>query len=901
MIFGPLFFAAPAALAALAALPILFLILRATPPAPRREFFPPLRLLLGLRTEEESRKRAPLWLVLLRAFAAALMIIGFARPSLAPQQVVGAAGGPLLLVMDDSWTAAPNWPQARSAAEDILAESERAKQQVFVLLTAPARSPRDAGEALTAADARGLISHLEPKPWRADREDALKRLPKKPTHFARVVWITDGVDSPGAAAFAEALKQRGPVTARIPLRLPRALYAAAATAEGVEAEVRRAPGGPGQGAIAAETLEGRSLGAGEFKFAPGSDSVVARVTLPPEIAARAARVRIVGETSAGSTRLLSAGSGRPLVGIVDSGGAETPLLSDPFYVERAIAPFASVRRGEIRPLVNAGMQAIVLPDTSTLPAPEFNALDKWIKEGGLLVRFAGPRTANAVDELVPVRLRPGSRALGGAMGWEKPQGFAPFDTTSPFSGLTVPTDVAISRQVLADPSAEREARVWARLADGAPVVTAAARGKGLVVLFHVSAGPAWSNLPLSGLYVDMLRRTLQFSGRAQGAISEQPSTGPWLPSRLMDGYGALAPPGSDAKSVPADIFASAKAGPDTPPGFYERPGSPGAVIDAASPKDTLGELALPNGIARMQLDGERTRLLSGWFLGLAALLIALDLVLALALAGRLPRLPTKAQSAFGALLVALAILNAPQPAHAQGNDLAKYETRLAYIRTNDARRDRITQQGLEGLSDILRDRTSVEPGPVVGLDPARDDLSPYPILYWAAPDQPVRLSDGALANLDRYMRLGGLIFLDTRDAGRTVSPGQGPAATLLAGLDTPPLEQVTADHVLTKTFYLLRNGFAGRRASARIWAETAASAAARDGVASLMIGDGDWASIWAEPPEEQGLDTPATPHEMAMRFGVNLVMLSLTGNYKSDQVHVPALLERLGRSGGKSQ
>ena len=35
--------------------------------------------------------------------------------------------------------------------------------------------------------------------------------------------------------------------------------------------------------------------------------------------------------------------------------------------------------------------------------------------------------------------------------------------------------------------------------------------------------------------------------------------------------------------------------------------------------------------------------------------------------------------------------------------------------------------------------------------------------------------------------------------------------------------------------------------------------------------------------------------ELAMRFGVNLVMYVLTGNYKSDQVHVPAILERLGQ------
>jgi hypothetical protein len=896
MTIGPLFFAAPWALAALAALPLLFLLLRAAPPAPARQFFPPLRLLLGLRTEEESRKRAPLWLVLLRALAAALMIIGFARPSLAPQAQV-TTSGPALIVIDDGWPAAPAWAQAQAAADDAIADAERARRQVLILTTAPQRTPLDAAAVLDPADARARIARLRPSPWRPDRAAALKRLPKAPAHFGSILWITDGLDDPGAAAFAKALAARGPVTARVPAHTAQAIMAAADSAQGVEVDIRRAPNGPIGGAIAAETLQGRSLGAAEYKFDPTTNAAHARIELPPEIAARVSRVRIVGESSAGAVRLLPSGAGRPFVGLIDPGAQQQPLLSDLFYVERAIAPFATTRRGETGALIQQGAQAIVLPDASRLSPPERAALESWIEKGGLLIRFAGPRLANDADDLLPVHLRPGSRALGGALAWETPQPLAPFPEDSPFAGLTPPADVTVRRQVLAEPASESQAHVWARLSDGASIVTAAARGKGLIVLFQVTAGPDWSDLPLSGLYVDMLRRTLAFAGRAQGATEERSPTGPWLPERLIDGFGALAQPNSDAKPVPAEAMNNARAGPSTPPGLYVRAGSPSVAIDTAAPDEKLQPLALPAGIRLADLGGARSHALGGVFLAIAALMIALDLFLALILAGAMPRLrPAAATAAALALLFAA---SAHERAHAQSTQnavAATLETRLAYIRTGDTHRDRITAAGLQALSDTLTARTSVEPGAPIGVDPARDDLSPYPILYWAAPDEPHRLSDAALANLDRYMRLGGLIFLDTRDSGRAASPDTpGPAAIMLQGLDAPPLEPVGPNHVLTKTFYLMQS-FPGRFSRTKIWAESASAAAARDGVPALIIGDGDWASEWAADQYGDSEIGGGRQRELSLRFGVNLVMLALTGNYKADQVHVPALLERLGES-----
>ncbi len=875
---GPLFFAAPGALLALAALPLLWWLMRATPPPPQRAIFPPARLLLGLRTEEQARERAPWWLLLLRGLAAGLLILAFAKPSFAPGELTGAGGGRTLIVIDDGWTSAPNWAEARDAAINAVSEAERAGAPVFVLLTAPDHPPRDPAEALTAADARALIARLEPKPWRPDRADAAARLAQTQTRHDRIVWVSDGLADPGAAALASALMQRGPVSAYLPRRTARALIAGSVTPQGVVAEVRRAESGAPRGAIAAETADGRALGAGEFRFDGNALTTRARIDLPPEIAARAARVRIVGEQGAGAVRLLPAGASRPFVGLVDSGGVGQPLLSELFYIERALAPYASLQRDGVGALIDARAQALVLPDAGQLSPTDSSALEAWIGRGGLLVRFAGPRLANGDgDALLPVRLRPGARSLGGALAWERPLGLGEFPHDSPFAGIAAPSDVSIRRQVLADPISLLEARLWAVLSDGSPLITARARGRGLIVLFHVSAAPDWSDLPLSGAFVEVLRRTLAFAARDSGAGEREITGGPFVARRLIDGFGALSPAPPDAAPIASEAFGLAAPSPATPPGLYERAGL-SAAIDAARADESLLPLSLPAAIASAGFGAGAERPLAGWLFAAALLLLGGDLFVALLLRGRLTRF-AQAAVVLGAALA----LAAPR---ADAQEDPTQVLRLAYVRTGDARVDRISAAGLTALSEMLTARTSVEPGAPIAVDLANDDLAPYPFVYWPAPPSARRLGDRALANVDHYLAIGGLLLVDTR--GASANSGARPAAIMLEGVDVPPLERVTDQHVLARAFYLMRS-FPGRAASPQLWAESELAASSRDGVASLFVGDGDWAAAWA------GEGGDARQRELALRFGVNLVMVALVGNYKADQVHVPALLERMGR------
>src|SRR6202050_600504 len=126
---GALSFGTPWILWALVALPAICSLLRVTPPAPRRVIFPPLRLLLGLNAPQETPARTPWWLLLLRLFAAGLVIVALASPSIgeAPKTL---SSGPLVLFVDNDWMAAHAWSDREAAISDALNGASRASRPV---------------------------------------------------------------------------------------------------------------------------------------------------------------------------------------------------------------------------------------------------------------------------------------------------------------------------------------------------------------------------------------------------------------------------------------------------------------------------------------------------------------------------------------------------------------------------------------------------------------------------------------------------------------------------------------------------------------------------------------------------------------------------------------------------
>jgi hypothetical protein len=889
---GPLTFAVPWALAFLATLPLLWWLLRVVPPAPRRLNFPAIRLLLGLKNDEQAAAHTPWWLVALRLLIAAAVIVAVARPLLDLRPL--GFDGPLLLAVDNDWAAAKQWHERRALMTSLLAQADREGRLVAVLPTAP----RADGAKLTVAGplaagaARDLVDALEPRPWPADRRGALAALDAfRHDGPMRVVWIANGLADPDAEAFAARLRRFGAFEVATPdaAALPHVLLPPDAASVDLTPVLRRAAGGGAdQVAVRALDAQGRTLQRVQVSLAAGQARTAVRMAMPSELRNRVARIDIENEATAGAVALLDARWQRRPVGLVTAGagGAASPLLDDLYYVDRAMAPFAEIRRGTIDELLKRDLSMVVLPDAGTLSDEETQAVRKWVEAGGMLLRLAGPRLARSPDDLLPVQLRGGGRSLGGAMSWTQPMALAPMPDRGPFAGLAIPQDVRVSTQVLAEPEIELDHKTWARLADGTPLVTGAPLGRGWLVLLHTTAWPQWSNLGLSGLFPEMLRRLLELSRGVTGAAADRPLP----PLELLDGFGRMTAPGGLAEALPPRT-ANAVPGPRHPPGYYGDDSGRVAVNLGPHIRD-LAPMAMPPGAARLPLDERPAeRDLQPPILLAAALLLLLD-ALAVAILGGLIR----RRGAAGAILAAFIVLHG---ADSRADDDALVEkaalqTRLAYVITGDAHVDDISRMGLVGLTLELKQRTTANLGEPMGVDVARDPLMAFPLLYWPVTGEQGPLPAEARAAVNDYMHKGGMIMFDTRDGGQG---GTEPLRRLTTGLDIPPLMPVTSDHVLTRTFYLLRE-MPGRITGAQVFVQQGGDPA-NDNVSPVVIGGNDYAGAWAI--DDRAIAPFAVvpggeeQRELAYRFGINLVMYALTGSYKSDQVHLPIILERLRR------
>ncbi|MCW1918323.1 DUF4159 domain-containing protein [Rhodobacter sp. KR11] len=898
-------FASPLILLALVAVPVLWFLLRAIPPAPITRRFPGVALMLGLADENRQAARTPWWLLLLRMLAVTAAVLGFAGPVLNPSEA-NLSRKPLLILFDGGWAEAADWPQRLAKAASLIDAAERMGRPVAVALLTDAPGV----PVFQAADqVKGRIAGLTPRPWLADMDAFAGTLPEGAFD---TIWLSDGLSHDGRPVLAASLQARGEVTVLTGAAPVLALLPTTTEAGKLKVQALRFPAGEAIATVIARgpdpSGQDRELARAELTFQDGRAEAL--MDLPPELRNRVTRLVIDGPPSAGTLGLAGDSFKRRKIALVSDAaeGEGLQLLAPLHYLRQALAPSADLIEGAVADVVPAKPDVIVMADVATLPDTEAEALRVWVEKGGLLLRFAGPRMAAADladDLLMPVRLRAGGLTSGGTMSWGEPKGLAAFPDSSPFRGLALPGDVTVRTQVLAEPGPELADSTLALLDDGTPLVTRAGLGAGQVVLFHVTANAEWSSLPLSGLFVQMLDRLAISAG---GALEPGSLTGlTWTPKRLVDGFGGLEDAGGLAGVPGAMLERTLKAGPfaAAPAGLYQNEAR--VVAINAVPKDfRMAEAGWPDGVARGDLSLPQERALKGPLLALAMALMTLDILGTLAVSGRLMRVAV--------VLLALGFVPEARADDATDDARAIMATQgvvLAHVLTGDQTVDDTAEAGLQGLSEELMYRTAIEPLAPMGVDIEADELAFFPFLYWPVTADAATPSAAAYAKLNRYLRTGGMILFDTRDAEYGAgSPETQALQRITQGLDIPALEPIPQDHVLTRTFYLLQT-FPGRFTDGTLWVEAAPPDATQaegmpfrnlnDGVTPVVFGANDYAAAWAV----DGDGLPLLPvgrgmagddqREYAYRFGINLIMHVLTGNYKSDQVHVPALLERLGQ------
>lgn len=940
----PIAFGAPAMLFALVALPVIWWLLRFTPPRPQVEVFPPLRILASVLRHEETPQRSPWWLTLIRLLLAAFLITALAEPIVNPRPVAFSGGGPVALIVDNGWAAAEDWKTRVATAEKLIDDADKAGAVVLVAGTAD-RVNTDIGP-FDARQALDRLHAMAPRPIHPDRAtafahvaEALNKLPG-----ARIVYLNDGLATASDKAAFEALKASRP--AALYWYAPDTARLAGIASVDNQADALRvglirpvADALPANLTVGAFDDKGRRIAQAQVAFAAGNSTAEGEIRAPFELRNDISTLRVDGSAQAAATRLLDDNARRRRVALVSGSDVDQaqPLLSPLYYISRALQPFADLvtprtadLSDSIPELLDQRPSVFVMADIGKLPPEAERRLSEWVDNGGTLIRFAGPRLAAAPDDdpLLPVRLRHGERDLGGTLSWSEPQKVAAFPSNGPFAGMTPPHDVTVTRQVLAEPSPDLFEKSWANLADGTPLVTGEAKGRGEIVLFHVTPGVGWSNLPISGTFVEMLRRltVLSHAVAASGTGGASAAAVALPPHLVLGADGLLTSPGAEAKPLSVAPGRAPQVSFDNPPGFYGAQDSY-VALNLVTANDRWLPLERPDiGVPVIveQYGADNAIRLRGPLFAAALLLIGLDTLAVLWLAGSFRRKLRHAATVATLVIVFPIVggfLSVP-PAHAQENDSrpgdeliinAVSSTHLAYVVTGVNDTDSISKAGLTGLSEFLADRTALEPGPPVGLDIEKDALAFYPLIYWPVDASAPMPSQRAIARLDAYMQQGGTVLFDTRDEElsnvgfeRSATANSERLKQILGDLNIPPLEPVPPDHVLTKSFYLM-NDFPGRYDGSPLWVEASLDTERRadrpvrsgDGVTPIMITANDFAGAWAVDRNGAPLlpTVPADPTQRlhAFRAGVNIMMYMLTGNYKSDQVHIPALLERLGQ------
>ena len=898
-------FSSPYALWAISVLPGIWFILKMYPPSPKNITFPPILFLKNLTQKEETSSATPIWLLIFRSLIVLLIIFAFANPVYNKSSELNN-DGPLLLILDDGWPSSINWEKRKQKALEYIEKSDQKNLPIILISSTETDQVDDEIILMSSNDAKAKLDTMNPNPWPSDisfLRNTLKKVSKEKKY--NIVWIWDGINHDKQENYQRIISELSNLGDLEIINYlndfsTKIISKVKNTGDSdLHVELERSLGTIEEKIfIRILGLNGEIISRKEVLFPRGERISKIDIQIPSQIRNKISYLEVENLNNAGSIYLLDEKWKKRNIGIFGDKYLfkSQPLLSPIYYLDRALKPFSNSIIDNLKNIVSEEISVIFLPDVGKINEELTNSLNKWISSGGILVRFAGPNLIETNDNLLPVKLRASSsRNLGGVLSWEQPAKIKKFLDSSPFNNIEINRDILISKQVIADPNSIRLSETWASLEDGTPLISAKKIDKGWNILFHVTANADWSNLPLSGTFVEILERIVNLSFLSQDLLIEESLA----PYSLLDGFGRLSEP-YPFSSVLNFASKNISINYSNSPGFYGNELYRMAVNlgEHINPLEPL-VVTFPENVEYQKSTPDKSIYLKFWLIILAIFLLLIDSLLSLTLRGKI-NFNTKNSILKSTMILVIILFSFPINNIQANEEILSLTPSLGYIQTNNEEIDIISAAGLSTLGKVLEQRTSIILGPPKRIIIEEDNISFFPFIYWPIYEGSKSISQQTVSKLQNYIENGGLLLFDTRDAnpsktiGNEISTEQKLLKQILGPLDLPALIPIPKDHVLRRSFYLL-NEFPGRWSGEDVWVEVTAENS-RDGVSSIIIGRNDWASAWAKidnKPQYVVVPGGEKQREYSYRFGVNIVMYAMTGNYKSDQVHIKSILRRL--------
>lgn len=899
----------PLALIPLILLPIIWFISKNIPPKPKTQILPSLRFLKGIKTNKPQNFDAPLWLKILRSFAIGLIILGLASPIWQKEKAINNQNNNYIFIFENGLSGANEFEIAKNNAIKIIENNEaisKNSNQYIILQSANAQdiAPK------TASNAIAILEKMQPAPFFTSDKNLLNAFAKINIK-AQIFYFGDGLKHQFQNELFNKIKSFGNINYLAPSSPFFAINNVKINENSLNIQII----GNGNSA----QLESYDIGNNLLStnnISTGNNNI----NLGANIINKITYLKIKGQNNAGATWIINSFEKRLNIGIENIKNPDNPLLSENYYIENAAKIIGNVNSASIDELVKMRPNAIIFPDRNGFSQNEIQELINYINQGGMVIRYAGAKAASANNDiLLPAKISPQIKVMNNSFSWVE-NTIEPFPQNSPLFGLDIDPNIQINGLVRTEES--NNVDIWARLKDKSPLISAKKMGQGYIVLIHMPASSIWSNLALSKYQYEFLRRIMSKTQGQSLPVSERAPTLPLVPQIIINGNGKIEKPNENIKAIAPEDWQKASPSFLTPPGIYEG-GSSLFIMNALKTDFNIEALNPPNYFKKLNIENNQFAFKPILVL-FGALLLLFDMIFSSK--SNLKFKKPKSFKNIGKIMGALAlislfgfeaspniskaqnldenslvpwgqVLDEPPPIGSQQETKTNSTLKLAYIITNDEHINNEAKQGLEALAKAMTMRTNAEVAEVVGIHPNSDELAFYPIIYWLLPDNPQSLDEKSTKALDFYMQNGGVVFIDTKGKGKSIKASQDAVKAALNGLHVPPLEKTPQDHVLNRTFYLLHS-YPSNFGDANLFIESKESSnmSANDGVSPIIIGDGEFAAVWAKFNNQSPLasrNQEELDQELAIRFGINICMYALTGQYKNDQLHIPMILQRI--------
>ncbi len=468
--------------------------------------------------------------------------------------------------------------------------------------------------------------------------------------------------------------------------------------------------------------------------------------------------------------------------------------------------------------------------------------------------------------------------------------------------------VSVKRRFRLEPAAGAE--VWAADASGEPLLVAGAVGKGRAVVWGAPLDAGWSNLGLKPLFIPWARASLALtvaeaaSDAARSVKVGEPITRIWSSGEAAPDKVTIRSP--DGRRTTLLVTGRKAVLPEAAlPGLYVVEDGREMIfavnLDASKGESDLMQAPSPpwratdvDTLDNEFMDAVYGKDMSAWLLGLAVLMLILEMMLALpttVLAFAASRKTPGAAAYIGKAIMIFMFLF-PYNANSQQGDKFIW-TQLQLGDTWDP-----YPEAPDSVSAWLNEVTSVRTSPQRRAITLRDAaLFSSPFLYLAGTSAPEPLHDDELRRLRQFISGGGFLWIEDSGGGPPGSFDRWVRRELPRVLPDADLKPLPSEHVLFRTFFLLR-GPAGRvRVHGAVegidWGGRAAVIYTRDDAL------GAWADDAFGKPLRACVPGGEAQRELAKRLTLNVIMYSLTGSYKADAVHQAAILEKLKAAAAK--